>query len=283
MSTAPTIRPDDAPVADEQALHAALARTARPPSPGRLSAAMTFGWRGMLKIKHVPEQMIDVTITPVLFLVMFTYLFGGAVAGSTGSYLQYLLPGMLVQSVLFTCVYSGVSLNTDMTKGVVDRFRSLPIWRPAPLVGAVLGDSLRYAIAATIVVLLGLVMGFSPEAGAGGVLVAMLLVVVFAFGLSWVFTTIGMVMRSPSAVMNTGFMALFPLIFLSNIFVEPSTLPGWLEAFVDVNPISHLVTATRDLMHGGASAGDVALVLGEAAALTAIFAPLTVRLYRGRG
>jgi ABC-2 type transport system permease protein len=227
--------------------------------------------------------MIDVTITPVLFLVMFTYLFGGAVAGSTGSYLQYLLPGMLVQSVLFTCVYSGVSLNTDMTKGVVDRFRSLPIWRPAPLVGAVLGDSLRYAIAATIVVLLGLVMGFSPEAGAGGVLVAMLLVVVFAFGLSWVFTTIGMVMRSPSAVMNTGFMALFPLIFLSNIFVEPSTLPGWLEAFVDVNPISHLVTATRDLMHGGASAGDVALVLGEAAALTAIFAPLTVRLYRGRG
>jgi ABC-2 type transport system permease protein len=279
MSVAPTTRP---PALDEP-LHRALAPTARPPRPGPLSAAATFGWRGMLKIKHVPEQLIDVTITPVLFLLMFTYLFGGAVSGSTGEYLQYLLPGVLVQSVLFTAVYSGVALNTDVTKGVVDRFRSLPIWRPAPLVGAVLGDSLRYAIAATIVVLLGIVMGFSAGAGLAGVLAAMLLVVVFAFGLSWVFTTVGLIMRSPSAVMNTGFMALFPLIFLSNIFVAPSTLPGWLEAFVDVNPISHLVTSTRDLMGGGAAVGDVALVLAEAAALTAIFAPLTVRLYRGKG
>jgi ABC-2 type transport system permease protein len=214
---------------------------------------------------------------------MFTYLFGGAVAGSTSEYLHYLLPGVLVQSVLFTSVYSGVALNTDVTKGVVDRFRSLPIWRPAPLVGAVLGDSVRYALAATIVVLLGLVMGFRPGAGVGGVLGAMALVVAFAFGLSWVFTTVGLVLRSPNAVLNTGFMALFPLIFLSNIFVEPSTLPGWLEAFVDVNPISHLVTATRGLMGGDASAGEVGLVLAEAAALTAAFAPVTVRLYRGKG
>jgi ABC-2 type transport system permease protein len=248
-----------------------------------VSAAVTFGWRGMLKIRHVPEQLLDVTITPVLFLLMFTYLFGGALAGSTSEYLQYLVPGILVQSVLFTCVYSGVALNTDVTKGVVDRFRSLPIWRPAPLVGAVLGDTVRYALAATVVVILGLVLGFRPDAGPGGVVAAMLLVVVFAFGLSWVFTTTGLVLRSPSAVMNTGFMALFPLIFLSNVFVEPSTLPGWLEAFVDVNPISHLVTATRGLMDGNAAAGDVGLVLGEAAALTAVFAPLTVRLYRGKG
>jgi ABC-2 type transport system permease protein len=269
----------ETPIVEER-LHAALASGARPPHPGRLSAAVTFGWRGMLKIKHVPEQLLDVTITPVLFLLMFTYLFGGAVSGSTGDYLQYILPGILAQSVLFTCVYSGVALNTDVTKGVVDRFRSLPIWRPAPLVGAVLGDSVRYAIAATIVVLLGIVMGFDPEGGVLGVLAAMLLVVVFAFGLSWAFTSVGLVMRSPSAVMNTGFMALFPLIFLSNVFVEPSSLPGWLEAFVGVNPISHLVTATRDLMAGHAAAEDVALVVGEAAALTAIFAPLTVRLYR---
>ena len=280
MSTAPTTRPPRPEGAADRRLHAALSASARPPGPGRLSAAVTFGWRGMLKIKHVPEQLLDVTITPVLFLLMFTYLFGGAVAGSTREYLQYLLPGILVQSVLFTCVYSGVALNTDVTKGVVDRFRSLPIWRPAPLVGAVLGDSVRYALAATVVVVLGLAMGFRPDAGAGGVLAAMLLVVVFAFGLSWVFTTVGLTMRSASAVMNTGFMALFPLIFLSNIFVEPSTLPGSLEAFVEVNPISHLVTATRGLMEGDASAGDIGLVLTEAAALTAVFAPLTVRLYR---
>jgi ABC-2 type transport system permease protein len=283
MSTTPTTRRPPPERAADEALHAALSSGARPPRPGPLSTAVTFGWRGMLKIKHVPEQLLDVTITPVLFLLMFTYLFGGAVAGSTSDYLQYLLPGILVQSVLFTCVYSGVALNTDVTKGVVDRFRSLPIWRPAPLVGAVLGDSVRYALAATVVVLLGLVMGFSPDAGAGGVLAAMVLVVVFAFGLSWIFTTVGLVLRSPSAVMNTGFMALFPLIFLSNIFVQPSTLPQWLEAFVDVNPISHLVTATRGLMNGDASAGDIGLVLAEAAALTAIFAPLTVRLYRGKG
>jgi ABC-2 type transport system permease protein len=283
MSTAPTTRPPSPDVVADEALHAALSSTARPPRPGPLSAAITFGWRGLLKIKHVPEQLIDATITPVLFLLMFTYLFGGAVAGSTGAYLEYILPGILAQSVLFTCVYSGVSLNTDVTKGVVDRFRSLPIWRPAPLVGAVLGDTARYVLAGTVVVLLGLVMGYRPDGGPGGVLAAIVLVVAFAFGMSWIFTTVGMIMRSPSAVMNTGFMTLFPFIFLSNVFVEPSTLPGWLEAFVDVNPISHLVTAARGLMEGDAAAGDVGLVLGEAAVLTAAFAPLTVRLYRGKG
>jgi ABC-2 type transport system permease protein len=267
----------------DTSLHAALSSTARPPRPGPVSAALTFGWRGMLKIKHVPEQLLDVTITPVLFLLMFTYLFGGAVAGSTSAYLKYLLPGILVQSVLFTCVYSGVALNTDVTKGVVDRFRTLPLWRPAPLVGAVLGDTVRYTLAATIVVVLGLAMGFRPAGGPAGVLGAMVLVVVFAFGLSWIFTTLGLVLRTPSAVMNSGFMALFPLIFLSNIFVSPATLPDWLHAFVDVNPISHLVTATRGLMQDHASAADIALALAEAAAVTAIFAPLTVRLYRGKG
>jgi len=278
-SASPTRTPAGEPVAHD-ALHAALADTARPSRPGPLPTAITFGWRGMLKIKHVPEQLLDVTITPVLFLLMFTYLFGGAVAGSPQDYLQYLLPGMLVQSVLFTAVYSGVALNTDVTKGVVDRFRSLPIWRPAPLVGAVLGDTLRYALAATVVVLLGLVMGFDAESGVLGVLGGMGLVVVFAFGLSWVFTTVGLVMRTPSAVMNAGFMALFPLIFLSNIFVMPDSLPGWLESFVGYNPISHLTTATRGLMGDGASAGEIGLVLAEAAGMTAVFAPLTVRLYR---
>ena len=122
-------------VADEVAVRKAIASTSRPPRASAASAAMTFGWRGMLKVKHVPEQLLDVTITPVMFVVMFTYLFGGAIAGSTGDYLDYILPGILVMSVLFTTVYSGVALNTDLTRGVVDRFRSLPIWRPAPLVG----------------------------------------------------------------------------------------------------------------------------------------------------
>ena len=279
MSTASETRD---PVLRET-LHAALAAGERPPRPSALSTCLTFGWRGMLKIKHVPEQLIDVSLTPVLFLLMFTYLFGGAVAGSTDEYLQYFLPGVLVQSVLFTSVYSGVSLNTDVTKGVVDRFRSLPLWRPAPLVGAVVGDSVRYVIAATVVMVLGLIMGFEAAGGLGGILASVALIVVFSFGLSWVFTVVGLLMRAPNAVMNTGFMALFPLVFLSNIFVEPETLPGWLEWFVGVNPISHLVSASRGFMQGNVEGENVMVALGTAAALTAVFAPLTVRLYRNRG
>jgi len=267
---------------EEEALRKALASTPRPPRASALSAALTFGWRGMLKVKHVPEQLLDVTVTPVMFVLMFTYLFGGAIAGSTGEYRDYILPGILVMSVLFTTVYSGIALNTDLTKGVVDRFRSLPIWRPAPLVGALLGDSVRYLVAGTVIIVLGMALGFRPDAGIGGVLAALALVIVFAFGLSWVFTTMGLLLRSPNAVMNAGFMSIFPLTFLSNVFVEPETLPSALEAFVDVNPISILATASRGLMEGSASAGDIAIVLATAAALTAVFAPLTTHLYRTR-
>jgi ABC-2 type transport system permease protein len=280
MSADPTTRTRPTPAADEAALRKALSSTPRPPRASAASTALTFGWRGMLKVKHVPEQLLDVTITPVMFVLMFTYLFGGAIAGSTGEYLDYILPGILVMSVLFTTVYSGVALNTDLTKGVVDRFRSLPIWKPAPLVGALLGDSVRYVIAGTVIILLGLVLGFRPDAGVGGVVAALALVVVFAFALSWVFTTMGLLLRSPNAVMNAGFMSIFPLTFLSNVFVEPETLPAGLEAFVDVNPISILATASRGLMAGNADSGDIAVVLGTAAVLTAVFAPLTTRLYR---
>jgi daunorubicin/doxorubicin transport system permease protein len=185
-------------------------------------------------------------------------------------------------SVSFTTVYSGVALNTDLTKGVVDRFRSLPIWRPAPLVGALLGDSVRYLVAGTLIVVLGVILGFRPSAGVGGVIAAMALVIVFAFGLSWVFTTLGLLMRSPNAVMNAGFLGIFPLTFLSNVFVEPETLPSALEAFVNANPISVLATASRGLMEGDASGGDIAIVLATTVALTAVFAPLTTRLYRSR-
>jgi len=267
----------------EARLHSVLATGPRPRPASAASAALTFGWRGMLKIKHVPEQLMDVTLTPVLFVLMFTYLFGGAISGSTAEYLDYILPGILVMSVLFTTVYSGVSLNTDLTKGVVDRFRSLPIWRPAPLVGALLGDSLRYLLAGTVIVVLGVVLGYRPGAGLTGVVLALALVIVFAFALSWVFTTLGLLLRSPNAVMNAGFTAIFPLTFLSNVFVAPETLPGPLKAFVDVNPISILASASRGLMEGNVASTDILVVLGTAVLLTAVFAPLTTYLYRTRG
>jgi len=280
MSVNPTVQAQPTTEADDAAVRKAISSTRRPPRASAVSAALTFGWRGMLKVKHVPEQLLDVTITPVMFVLMFTYLFGGAIAGSTGAYLDYILPGILVMSVLFTTVYSGVALNTDLTRGVVDRFRSLPIWKPSPLVGSLLGDSVRYVLAGTVIIVLGVILGFRPEAGVGGVVAALALVVLFAFGLSWIFTTLGLLLRSPNAVMNAGFMAIFPLTFLSNVFVDPDTLPAGLEAFVNANPISVLATASRGLMEGNAEPADIAIVLGTAALLTAIFAPLTNRLYR---
>ena len=189
---------------------------------------------------------------------------------------------MLVMSVLFTTVYSGVSLNTDLTKGVVDRFRSLPIWRPAPLLGSLLGDSVRYVVAGTVIIVVGVALGFRPDGGFPGAVAALALVVVFSFGLSWVFSVLGLLMRTPNAVMNAGFMAIFPLTFLSNVFVDPATLPGPLEAFVDVNPISVLATASRSLMDGEPDGGAILVSLVVAAALAAVFLPITTRLYRSR-
>jgi ABC-2 type transport system permease protein len=282
MSTIPAPQPQPAALDEREAVRKALSSTPRPPLASRFATTVAFGWRGMLKVKHVPEQLLDVTITPVMFVLMFTYLFGGAISGSTGEYLQYILPGILVMSVLFTTVYSGVALNTDLTRGVVDRFRSLPIWSPSPLLGALLGDSVRYVVAGTVIIVLGLILGFDPGAGVGGLVAALALVVIFAFGLSWVFTTLGLVMRSPNAVMNAGFMGIFPLTFLSNVFVDPETLPAGLEAFVDINPISHLADASRGLMAGSVDGSDIVVVLATAAVLTAVFMPLTTRLYRSK-
>jgi ABC-2 type transport system permease protein len=260
----------------------ALSERARPPRPSALSASLTFGWRALLKLKHVPEQLADVIVIPVLFTLMFTYLFGGALAGSTGSYLRFLLPGTLVMTLVLVSVYTGVGLNTDIAKGVFDRFRTLPIWRPAPLAGALAGDAARNALAAAIVIALGLVMGFRPGGGISGVLLAVALLLVFSFSLAWLWTALGLVLRTPGAVSNVSLLFVFPLTFASNVFVEPRTMPGWLRAFVDVNPISHVVTAERALMDGTATAGQVGWVLLASAALVCVFAPLTMHLYRAR-
>jgi ABC-2 type transport system permease protein len=275
----PGAQAPQAAAVQEPELRKALA-SSRPKRASALSATLTFGWRGMLKVKHVPEQLIDVTITPVMFTLLFTYLFGGAIAGSTSAYRDFILPGVLVVAVLFTTVYSGIAINTDVTKGVVDRFRSLPIWSSAPLLGALIGDMVRYLVAATVIIVLGLILGFRPDNGVPGVLASIGLVVLFSFGLSWVFTSLGLVMRSPQATMNAGFMSIFPLTFLSNVYVEPDTLPSGLEAFVNANPISHLVSACRGLMDGSVEAENLIVVLGTTALLTAVFLPLTTYLYR---
>jgi ABC-2 type transport system permease protein len=266
----------------EETVRNTLPVGSRPSPLGAVSASLTFAWRALLKIRHAPEQMADAILIPILFTVLFTYLFGGALSGSTGEYLQYLLPGTLVMTVLLITVYAGLALNTDITRGTLDRFRSMPIWQPALIVGGLLGDAARYLLASSLVIGLGLVMGFRPDGGVTGVVLAVALILVFAFSLSWVWTTLGLILRTPNAVTMVSFLVQFPLMFASNVFVDPETMPGWLRAFVDVNPVSHLVTAERGLMHGTATAGEVGWVLLASAVLVAVFAPLSMYLYRNK-
>lgn len=265
--------------ADSEMLKSVLAARTRPPRPSALSASLTFGWRALLKIKHVPLQLFDVTAFPIMMTLMFTYLFGGALAGSPQEYIQFLLPGILVQTVIFITLYTGVALNTDISKGIFDRFRSLPIWRPAVIVGALLGDVVRYTIAAIVVIGLGLILGFRPDGGVMGVLSSLVLILAFCFSLSWVWTVLGLLMPTPESVMGVSSMIMFPLTFVSNIFVDPETMPSILQTIVDVNPITKLVTAVRGLMHGTVHAGDITWVLIACVVIVAIFGPITMHLY----
>jgi ABC-2 type transport system permease protein len=252
----------------------------RPPAPSAFSNALVFGWRAMLKFKHVPEQLFDLVMTPIMFTLLFTFVFGGALAGSSGAYLQFFLPGILVQTVSFNAVYSGMGLSTDLGKGLFDRFRSLPIWPLAPFAGLMVGDVLRHLIAATIILTIGLALGYRPEAGAAGVAAAFALLVAIGFGFGWVFMVLGLLIRTPTTVMTLGFTFLFPLVFASNIMVDPATMPGWLRAFVEVNPVSLMTTAMRALMAGRATFEQVLLALAAPAALTVLLSPVTLWLYR---
>ncbi len=258
----------------------ALTSGTRPPRPTALSTSMTFGWRALLKIKHVPEQLFDVTVFPVMMTLLFTYLFGGALAGSVQDYIAYLAPGVLVQSVLFITMYTGTTLRTDIDRGVFDRFRSLPIWRPSALVGMLLGDAVRFAVASGITAAVCLAIGWRPGGGVVGVLAGIGLVLIFAFALGWIWTFLSMILRTPGAIMGVASFVLMPILFGSNIFVDPSTMPGWLQAWVDVNPVSHLVTAVRALMNGTPVGPEALWSLLWSAGLVAVFGSLTMWKYR---
>lgn len=240
---------------------------------------LTMAYRGLVKIRRTPEQLFDVTLQPIIFTLMFTYIFGGAISGDVASYLPVIIPGILVQTVITTSVVTGTQLREDMDKGVFDRFRSLPIARIAPLSGALLADTIRYAIATTLTFVMGYIMGFRPGGGIGAVLGAALLVIVCAWAMSWIFAFFGVIARTASSVQGISMLILFPLTFLSNAFVPVDTMPGWLQAFVKVNPVSHLVTAVRDLTASGAVGADLWISLLGAAVIVVIFAPLTVRAY----
>lgn len=241
--------------------------------------SLTMAHRGLIKVRRNPEQLFDVVIQPILFTLMFTYLFGGAIAGDVASYLPIIIPGILAQTIVTASVVTGTQLREDMDKGVFDRFKSLPIARIAPLAGALIADTVRYVIATTLTFVMGFVMGFRPDGGIGGIIAASLLVIAFAWCLSWIFAFFGVIARSASSVQGISMIILFPLTFLSNAFVPVDTLPTWLQAFVNVNPLSHLITAIRDLVNSGAIHADFWLSIVGALVILAIFAPLTVRAY----
>jgi ABC-2 type transport system permease protein len=252
----------------------------RPRPASAPSSVLTLAWRAMLKIKHVPFQLFDVTVMPIMFTLLFTYIFGGALAGSPREYIQYLLPGVLVQTIIFITVYTGVGLNTDIHKGLYDRFRSLPMWQASPILGALAGDLFRYSVASILILIVGFILGFRPQGGIVGVLLAMALVMVFCFALSWLWIIVGMLVRTPESVMTTSFIFLMPLTFASNIFVDLKTMPGWLQAVVGRNPVTHLANASRGLMHGQPVGNDVAWVLAASAVIVAVAAPIAMRMYR---
>jgi ABC-2 type transport system permease protein len=263
----------------QEQLAALLVGQERPRRPSALSASITFGWRAMLKIKHVPEQLFDVTAFPIMMVLMYAYLFGGALAGSVSEYIQFLLPGILAMSVVMITMYTGLAINTDISKGVFDRFRTLPIWRPAPMVGYLLGDAVRYFIASVVMLTVGMIIGYRPDGGFVGVVLGVALLMVFAFGFSWIWTMFGLLLRTEKSVMGVSMMVIFPLTFLSNVFVDPKTMPGWLQAFVNNSPVSHVSTAVRELMAGEWPAEAIAWSLGWSAAFLVIFGSITMRLY----
>jgi oleandomycin transport system permease protein len=233
-----------------------------------------------------PEQFIDVTVQPIIMTVLFVFIFGGAIAGSTGSYVQFALPGIIVQTIMFTSLTIGVNLNTDIEKGIFDRFRSLPIARSAPLFGAVLGDIVRHSIAIAVTLVFGAIIGFKFNQPWWHVAIAIIVIIAFAVSLCWVSVLIGMLARTSGAVQGLSFLIVFPLTFGSSTFVKASTLPDWLQGWVSINPVTHVIEAMRGLLTGSTfqpgdtTTGQILYVMVSCIVLVAVFFPLATWAYR---
>jgi ABC transporter DrrB family efflux protein len=245
-----------------------------------LANTLTIARRNLLHIRANPEQLVEMTIQPLMFLVLFVYVFGGAIAGSSSEFLQFVLPGILVQGIAFTPFTTALGLHKDFQGGLIDRFRALPIARSAVISGRIAADGVRITWSALIMVGFGVLLGFRFQGGALGALGAFLLVIAFGLTLCWPMAFNGITAKSPESVNTWGFMLILPLTFASSAFVPPETMPGWLEAFAKVNPITHVIDATRGLMLGGPVAGPVLRSVLWLAAIIAVFAPLTIARYR---
>ncbi|GAA2447873.1 ABC transporter permease [Streptomyces lavendulocolor] len=247
-----------------------------------LRQTATMAWRSLVAVKHNPLELVDYSITPIMFVLLFTYVMGGQMAGSPDAYLKYALPGIIVQNTLFMTIYTAMALNTDLTKGVFDRLRSLPIARSAPLFGRIAADLVKHVWAIVLMIALGLALGFRITGGLGGFLFGVLLVILFAAAVSWCAVLIGMLAGDAEKVQAFGFTLIFPITFTSSAFVVVDTMPGWLQAWVNVNPVTHLSDAFRGLLLGGEVGRPVMWSLVWAAGIAAVFYPLAMRAYRAK-
>jgi len=243
---------------------------------------LTLAWRTIVQVRHNPWELGDFSIQPIMFVLLFTYVFGGAIAGSTGEYLTYALPGIIVMNMLFVTMYVGTGLNTDLTKGVFDRLRSLPIARWAPMAGRIMADQVKQAWSIFLLLAVGMILGFRIGTNLVSLIGAVALMLVFALAFSWVSVLVGMLAKDPEHVQLFGFTVLFPITFVSNVFVPAETMPDWLQTFVEVNPISILADACRGLMLTGAEATPIIQSLVWAGIIAAIFAPLSVWAFKRR-
>ncbi|MFI0454421.1 ABC transporter permease [Actinomadura sp. 6N118] len=253
-------------------------------SPQRtLRHGLTLAWRNVAQLKHSPEKLLDTTLTPVVFLLLFLYVFGGAVAGDTHSYLQQLLPGLVAQMTFIGTMGLGVALNEDIHKGVFDRFRSLPIARSAPLVGSVLGETIKFCVMMTMLVGFGVILGFRFDSDPLSIVAALALAYVFFLAVCWIFVLVGLLAPSPESVQGIGFILVMPLTFGSSVLMPNiGTMPGWLQAWVKVNPVTHLAESLRALMIGGPMGNHAWYTLAWAAGIVLVTFPLALRLYARR-
>jgi oleandomycin transport system permease protein len=244
---------------------------------------LTLAWRSVVQLKHSPEKLLDVTLMPIVFLILFLYVFGGAVAGDTHAYLQQLLPGLVAQMAMFGTMGLGVALNQDIHKGVFDRFRALPIARSAPLIGAVLGETVRFCVTMVVLVGFGSLLGFRFHTDPLSVLAAFGLAYVFYLGICWVSVLVGLVAPSPETVQGLAFIWTMPLTFGSSVFIaDTDTMPGWLQAWVKVNPVTHLADSVRALTIGGPVGDHVFYTLAWAGGIVVVTFPLALRMYGRR-
>lgn len=271
-------------ITESPAPDAATPDAATPHRPWGLARhSLALAGRSLTKTRRNPGVLLDALLMPVLFLLLFVYLFGGAVSGTTHDYLQYVLPGVLVMATLLTgMLATGLNINVDIKKGVFDRFRSMPIGRSAPLIGSVLGDLIRYVV--TIVVLFGFgyLLGFRVQTGLLPALAAGGLAMILGFCLSWINVLIGVLVKQESVVQSVAFLGIFPLAFGTDMVAPAQTLPGWLQAWVHINPVTQAMEASRGLLLGGPVAAPATTTLLWSAGVLIVFAPLAVRAYRRR-